>query len=44
MKRVERPKRRRKLGWIIALVAAVVVLGLVLLVAWWYSDLLLKYD
>jgi flagellar basal body-associated protein FliL len=38
------PKSRRKLWWIIALVAVVVLIALGLLAAWLYQDLLLQYD
>jgi hypothetical protein len=38
------PKANRKRWWIIALLAVVVLIGLGLLAAWLYSDLLLQYD
>jgi hypothetical protein len=37
-------RTNRKRWWIIALVAVVVLAGLGLLAAWYYSDLLLRYD
>jgi len=37
-----RPSGKR--WWIIALVAVLVLIGLGLLAAWYYSDLLLQYD
>jgi flagellar basal body-associated protein FliL len=40
----ERPRRNRKLWWIIGLVALLVLVGIGLLVYWWYSDQLLRYD
>jgi hypothetical protein len=38
------PKPRRKLWWIIGLIAVAVLIALGLLAAWLYQDLLLQYD
>jgi hypothetical protein len=41
---MSRSKTSRKLWWVIGLVAVLVLIGVGLLAAWWYSDLLLQYD